>query len=103
MTELLNVQGLSAGYGEAVVLHEVSLSLKEGQTLALLGRNGTGKTTLINTLAGATRQHAGTISLGSGGPRWRCTVCRLMSERQPALAGYLRSAIFSSHSRCMKI
>lgn len=67
MTELLNVQGLSAGYGEAVVLHEVSLSLKEGQTLALLGRNGTGKTTLINTLAGATRQHAGTISLGSGG------------------------------------
>jgi branched-chain amino acid transport system ATP-binding protein len=67
MTELLNVQGLSAGYGEAVVLHEVSLSLKEGQTLALLGRNGTGKTTLINTLAGTTRQHAGTISLGSGG------------------------------------
>ena len=66
MTELLNVQGLSAGYGEAVVLHGVSLSLKAGETLALLGRNGTGKTTLINTLAGATRQHAGSISLGSG-------------------------------------
>ena len=66
MTELLNVQGLSAGYGEAVVLHNVSLSLKAGETLALLGRNGTGKTTLINTLAGATRQHAGSISLGSG-------------------------------------
>ena len=66
MTELLNVQGLSAGYGEAVVLNNVSLSLKAGETLALLGRNGTGKTTLINTLAGATRQHAGSISLGSG-------------------------------------
>ena len=66
MTELLNVQGLSAGYGEAVVLHGVSLALKAGETLALLGRNGTGKTTLINTLAGATRQHAGSISLGSG-------------------------------------
>jgi branched-chain amino acid transport system ATP-binding protein len=64
MSELLNVQGLSAGYGEAVVLHGVSLSLNAGQTLALLGRNGTGKTTLINTLAGATRQHAGQISLG---------------------------------------
>ncbi|MEO6853903.1 MAG: ABC transporter ATP-binding protein [Rhodoferax sp.] len=64
MAELLNIEGLSAGYGEAVVLHGVSLTLHAGQTLALLGRNGTGKTTLINTLAGATRQHAGSISLG---------------------------------------
>jgi branched-chain amino acid transport system ATP-binding protein len=47
-----------------VVLHGVSLALQAGQTLALLGRNGTGKTTLINTLAGATRQHAGSITLG---------------------------------------
>jgi len=64
MAELLNIQDLSAGYGEAVVLHDVSISLDEGQTLALLGRNGTGKTTLINTLAGATRQHHGRITLG---------------------------------------
>ncbi len=64
MAELLKVDRLSAGYGEAVVLHAVSLELAQGQTLALLGRNGTGKTTLINTLAGATRQHGGTITLG---------------------------------------
>jgi branched-chain amino acid transport system ATP-binding protein len=64
MSELLKVDKLSAGYGEAVVLTDISFALGEGQTLALLGRNGTGKTTLINTLAGATRQHAGTISLG---------------------------------------
>jgi len=64
MSELLRIENLSAGYGEAVVLHDVALTLGEGQTLALLGRNGTGKTTLINTLAGATRQHGGTISLG---------------------------------------
>jgi branched-chain amino acid transport system ATP-binding protein len=63
MAELLKVEGLSAGYGEAVVLHGISFSLGEGGTLALLGRNGTGKTTLINTLAGATRQHGGGISL----------------------------------------
>ena len=63
MAELLQVRQLSAGYGEAVILHDVDLSLDEGQTLALLGRNGTGKTTLINTLAGATRQHGGSISL----------------------------------------
>ena len=64
MTDLLKIEDLSAGYGEAVVLNHVSLSLGEGQTLALLGRNGTGKTTLINTLAGATRQHGGRIFLG---------------------------------------
>ena len=64
MSELLQVDKLRAGYGEAVVLQEVSCALGEGQTLALLGRNGTGKTTLINTLAGATRLHGGTITLG---------------------------------------
>ena len=60
----LRVEGLRAGYGEAVVLDGVDFSLAEGQTLALLGRNGTGKTTLINTLVGATRQVAGSIRLG---------------------------------------
>jgi len=64
MSELLRIENLSAGYGEAVVLHDIGLTLGEGQTLALLGRNGTGKTTLINTLAGATRQHGGSITLG---------------------------------------
>jgi branched-chain amino acid transport system ATP-binding protein len=64
MSDLLKVEDLSAGYGEAVVLNHVSLQLGEGQTLALLGRNGTGKTTLINTLAGATRLHGGRIFLG---------------------------------------
>ena len=64
MPELLRIEALSAGYGEAVVLNNISLSLDEGRTLALLGRNGTGKTTLMNTLAGATRQHGGSIRLG---------------------------------------
>ena len=64
MKQLLHVEQLSAGYGDAVVLHDVSLSLDEGQTLALLGRNGVGKTTFMDTLAGATRQHGGRITLG---------------------------------------
>lgn len=64
MADLLQIDDLSAGYGESVVLSGVGFSLAEGQTLALLGRNGTGKTTLINTLAGATRQHGGSIGLG---------------------------------------
>ena len=66
MAELLRVESLRAGYGEAVVLQDVSLALNEGETLALLGRNGTGKTTLMNTLAGATRHHGGSIALGAG-------------------------------------
>lgn len=64
MAELLRIENLRAGYGEAVIINGVSLQLDEGKTLALLGRNGTGKTTLMNTLAGATRQHGGSISLG---------------------------------------
>ena len=64
MSNFLSVDRLSAGYGEAVVVTDVSFSLAEGETLALLGRNGTGKTTLLNTLAGATRQHGGSIRLG---------------------------------------
>ena len=62
MSELLKVEALCAGYGEAVVLQNISLTLAEGESLALLGRNGTGKTTLLNTLAGATQQHAGQIA-----------------------------------------
>jgi branched-chain amino acid transport system ATP-binding protein len=63
MAELLKVQGLRSGYGEAVVVQGVDLVLEQGQSLALLGRNGTGKTTLLNTLVGVTRRHAGRISL----------------------------------------
>jgi branched-chain amino acid transport system ATP-binding protein len=63
MPDLLQVEALSAGYGEAVVLSDISFGIADGQALALLGRNGTGKTTLINTLVGLTTQHAGSIKL----------------------------------------
>jgi branched-chain amino acid transport system ATP-binding protein len=64
MPELLAIDSLTAGYGEAVVLSKLSLSLDEGQSLALLGRNGMGKTTLVNTIVGVTRYRGGTIRLG---------------------------------------
>ena len=54
MAELLVIDRLSAGYGEAVVLRDISISIAEGQSLALLGRNGMGKTTLVNTIIGVT-------------------------------------------------
>ncbi|MFY9840867.1 MAG: ABC transporter ATP-binding protein [Xanthobacteraceae bacterium] len=63
MPDLLTIERLSAGYGEAVVVSNVSLSLVEGKALALLGRNGMGKTTLINTIVGVTRRFGGSIAL----------------------------------------
>jgi branched-chain amino acid transport system ATP-binding protein len=63
MAELLSIENLRAGYGEAVVLPGLSLRLPEGQVLALLGRNGTGKTTLINSIVGVTRRFGGAIRL----------------------------------------
>jgi len=60
---LLEVDGLTCGYGEAVVLSNVGFALDAGRSLALLGRNGTGKTTLIDTLVGVTRRFAGRIWL----------------------------------------
>ena len=80
MADLLELEGVSAGYGEAVVLTDISLKLPEGQALALLGRNGTGKTTLINTIVGLTRRRAGIIRLGG------VDVTRLRPD-QRALAG----------------
>jgi branched-chain amino acid transport system ATP-binding protein len=61
VSALLEVKDLSAGYGAAVVLEAVSFSLAEGRSLALLGRNGVGKSTLITTLMGLTTRHAGSI------------------------------------------
>ena len=52
---------VSAGYGETVVLEGISLALSPGQTLAVLGPNGVGKTTLLATIMGHTRLHAGGI------------------------------------------
>ena len=64
MSELLAIERLTAGYGEARVLSDISLALAEGEALAVLGRNGMGKTTLVNSIIGVTRRFAGDIRLG---------------------------------------
>ena len=63
MADLLSIENLRAGYGEAIVLPDMTLSLGEGEVLALLGRNGTGKTTLINSIVGVTRRFGGKVVL----------------------------------------
>jgi len=64
MADLLAVTGLSAGYGRAVVLSDIALRLGEGEALAVLGRNGVGKTTLIDSIVGVTRRFGGAVKLG---------------------------------------
>ncbi|PKA42782.1 ABC transporter ATP-binding protein (plasmid) [Rhizobium sullae] len=61
----LDVENLSAGYGPTRVLEGVSFSMPAGARLAILGRNGMGKTTLLATLAGQTKLYDGRIRLGS--------------------------------------
>jgi branched-chain amino acid transport system ATP-binding protein len=63
MTAGLVLENVRSGYGETIVLDGVSLALPPKATLALLGRNGVGKSTLLGTVMGHTRLHGGAISL----------------------------------------
>ena len=64
MPDALRVASLRAGYGETVILEDVALALPERGSLAVLGRNGVGKTTLLATIMGHTTFHAGAVSFG---------------------------------------
>ena len=64
MADLLELELVTAGYGASVVLEDISFGLDHGDSLALLGRNGVGKSTLLVTLMGLTKVHRGAM-------RWR--------------------------------
>ncbi len=93
MTDLLHVANLRAGYGEAIVIDGVDMTLGEGRSLALLGRNGVGKTTLLATLVGVTRRREGTIALGG------VDITHLRPDLRVAAGGSRRSAASSNRSR----
>lgn len=59
MNALLQVEGLTAGYGEVDALTDVTLHLSGGEVVSIVGANGAGKTTLLSTLAGLIRPHGG--------------------------------------------
>lgn len=61
MPPLLDVSGLSSGYGPVAVLHEVSMAVEARETVAVLGANGAGKSTLVNTVAGVLRPLRGRV------------------------------------------
>src|SRR5215471_14756543 len=80
MAELLTMNEVTAGYGESIVLENVSLSIGEGDSIALLGRNGVGKTALLVTLMGLTQVHRGTL-------RWRGNDLAAIATHRRAKAG----------------
>lgn len=61
MSALLDVDSLSGGYGRLTVFREVNLRVQTGQTVGILGPNGSGKTTFLKTLAGALPSRGGTV------------------------------------------
>ena len=69
MSELLGFRGVEAGYGEARVLHGIDLAVGENERVAILGRNGVGKSTVVNTFLGVARLRAGEIRFRGAAPR----------------------------------
>ena len=67
MKSVLALDDVTAGYGPTVIIENLSLTLEAGDVLAVLGRNGVGKSTLMKTIVGQTRLHRGEIRL-NGGP-----------------------------------
>lgn len=61
---MLTLENVFAGYGEAIVLDDCSLLMRDGESIALLGRNGVGKSSLLLTIMGHTRVHRGTMRWG---------------------------------------
>lgn len=61
MSTILEITGLSSGYGDLPVLHDISLSVEQGEIYSILGANGAGKTTLLRTLAGALKAQTGSV------------------------------------------
>ncbi len=60
---MLEIRNLTAGYGEVLVLHKVSLTVQDGEITALVGSNGAGKSTLLNTISGILRPQAGSVRI----------------------------------------
>ena len=64
MSALLSLENVNAFYGAAHILHDLSLSVNPGERVALIGRNGVGKTTVVNTILGLATLKGGRIQLG---------------------------------------
>ena len=81
---MLSVRGLNVFYGESHVVRDVSFELKDGETVAIMGRNGMGKTTLLKSIIGVLKSRSGSVSLDG-----REMIGRATYERVAAGMGYV--------------
>jgi len=63
MTQALEIKGLHAWYGESHILHDMNLSVAQGEVVTLLGRNGAGRTTTLRAIMGLTGKRSGSIKI----------------------------------------
>ena len=75
----LEVAGLSAGYGPTQIVQNITFDVPAGGRLAILGRNGVGKTTLLATLMGLTTRHEGSVRIGDADITRRRTSARALA------------------------
>ncbi len=107
MKPLLELSNVNAFYGAAHVLHDMCLSIEAGERVGLIGRNGVGKTTVVNTILGVARLRGGTISIDGQTlsrprayqpaqlgvtvvPQGRCIVANLTVEENLLLGAAIR-------------
>lgn len=90
---MLKVENLSSGYGTITILRDVSFEMKQGEIVAIIGRNGVGKSTLIKSLIGLIRPKSGKVVYGDR------DITRMKPyERAPWASAMCRRAMASS--RC---
>src|SRR5439155_571797 len=87
---ILEVQDIHTYYGDAYVLQGLSLKLEEGQILGLLGRNGVGKTTLVNSIVGFNRPRRGLMTNPD---------CLIMDESSEGLAPIIIQGLWQAIAR----
>src|SRR3974377_823970 len=99
MAALLRLDRVTAGFGQTVIVEDISFTLGQGEVLAVLGRNGVGKSTLMKTIAGQTRLHAGNIEFRERKIRSLASSSRARagSGHVPQTREIFRSLTFEEH------
>lgn len=84
---MLDIKGLTAYYGESEILHNIDLSVPDGKIIALVGRNGVGKTTTLKSIMGLVKTPSGSIELSG-----EALMKKPPYERARCGIGYVRAA-----------
>jgi branched-chain amino acid transport system ATP-binding protein len=86
---LVQIEGLSAGYGKMEILHDFNLAVARGQSLCLIGPNGAGKSTILHSIFGFTRIFGGRITIGEGAAKKDITRLNASQKLREAGIAYI--------------